>query len=437
MAGYAHMPRYPIFALLLALPLAGSMWFYFQRVLIPYQQADAASHDRPRGNLSDLYPRWWGAHELLLHGRNPYSPEVTSEIQQGYYGRVLDPSRSSDPRDEQGFAYPVYVVFLLAPTIYLPFPVVQRGFLILLWILTAATIPLWLRAVGSRASAWVQASLMILTLGSLPAVQGIKLQQLTLLVAAILAGCMAALVSGWFFLAGCLLALSTIKPQLVWLPALWLMLWSLHKWRLRRSLVWGFGITLLLLLTEAERWSPGWLWRFRNAVEAYHRYTHNVSVLGWLLTPVGGNLAAAILLLVLSWLCWPFLVQDENCPGFVVSMAAVFAFAVVAVPMFAPYNQVLLLPSIFVLWLYHKNWRSKRSYRLIAGVAVALLVWPWIASVLLLLASLTARPEAVQSWWKLPFLTSLVLPIFIFALSVILAAQLRAAPNAVLPDKPA
>ncbi len=61
--------------------------------MIPQQVAAATAHDSPRGSLSDLYPRWLGARELLLHHRDPYSPEVTREIQIGYYGRVLDPTR--------------------------------------------------------------------------------------------------------------------------------------------------------------------------------------------------------------------------------------------------------------------------------------------------------------------------------------------------------
>ena len=69
------------------------MWFYVERILVPYQIADAAAHGRPRGNLSDLYPRWLGARELLLHHRNPYSADITIEIQKGYYGRALDPAR--------------------------------------------------------------------------------------------------------------------------------------------------------------------------------------------------------------------------------------------------------------------------------------------------------------------------------------------------------
>src|SRR5215475_14530453 len=112
-------------AVVLAFLMSASMWFYVQRILIAHQIREAAAHDQPRGNFSDLYPRWLGARELLLHHRDPYSPEVTREIQQGYYGRALDPNSATDPRDQQAFAYPLYVVFLLAPFIYMSFHTVQ------------------------------------------------------------------------------------------------------------------------------------------------------------------------------------------------------------------------------------------------------------------------------------------------------------------------
>src|SRR5271166_3535594 len=137
-------PRAWLWPLLAILCLIG-MWEYTDRVLIPHQMLDAAAHGRPRGNLSDLYPRWIGARELLLHGRDPYSDVVTREIQVGYYGRTLDLSRPEDPRDQAGFAYPVYVVFSLVPTIRWPFPIVQKGFFWLLVVLTSASTLLWLR----------------------------------------------------------------------------------------------------------------------------------------------------------------------------------------------------------------------------------------------------------------------------------------------------
>ena len=139
--------RNPVWLVLAAILCAVGTWTYAERVLIAYQVSDAAAHDRPRGNLSDLYPRWLGARELLLHGRDPYSAEVTSEIQAGYYGRPLDASRPDDPHDKAGFAYPVYVAFFLAPTVRIPFPVVQRCFFWLLVVVTLAVSMLWLRVI--------------------------------------------------------------------------------------------------------------------------------------------------------------------------------------------------------------------------------------------------------------------------------------------------
>ena len=163
------------FGWLLAALLAASLWFYVQRVLVPFQQADAATHGRPRGMLSDLYPRWLGSRELLLHHRDPYADDVTREIQAGYYGRPLDVARAGDPRDEERFAYPVYVAFLLAPTVSLPFPAVRDAFRWLLGMVTVASILLWLRVLRWRPSPNGFAILLLLTLGSYCTVQGLSL----------------------------------------------------------------------------------------------------------------------------------------------------------------------------------------------------------------------------------------------------------------------
>src|SRR4029077_13028807 len=127
--------------------------------------------------------------------------------QTGYYGRPLDPTRSADPHDEQRFAYPVYVVFLLAPIIGLPFPVVAIVFRWLLLLLTAVSALLWLRALRWKVSCTTLAIVLLLTLGSFPAIQGMKLQQLSLLVSAMIAGAAALLVAGHLATAGILLAL--------------------------------------------------------------------------------------------------------------------------------------------------------------------------------------------------------------------------------------
>ena len=71
----------------------------------------------------------------------------------------------------------MYVVFFLAPTITMPFPVVQTGFRWLVVALTAATVLLWLRTLRWQPSSVTTAVLIVMTLGSFQVLQGIKLQQ--------------------------------------------------------------------------------------------------------------------------------------------------------------------------------------------------------------------------------------------------------------------
>ena len=188
--------------LFLALLCAASMWCFFDYVLVASQVGESQQSGSPRGNLSDLYPRWLGARELLLHGRDPYSQPITDEIQQGYYGRKIDPTNPNDPKDENRFAYPVYVVFLLAPTVNLSFGIVQRGFYVLVVVMNALSVWWWMRALHARWRPLQIVAAVTLLLGSYPAVQGLHLQQISLLVAALIAAACAAAASGWFALAG-------------------------------------------------------------------------------------------------------------------------------------------------------------------------------------------------------------------------------------------
>jgi glycosyl transferase family 87 len=417
--------------LLVALLFAGSMWFYVQEVLIPYQQTDAANHGRPRGNLSDLYPRWLGARELLLHHRDPYSPEITRQIQSGYYGRALDPDRAEDPKDQQGFAYPVYVVFLLAPTISLPFPVVQTGFRWLLVILTLASVPLWLRVLRWRPFNTVIAVLVILTFGSFAVVQGIKLEQLSLVVSALMAAAAAALVAGHLALAGFLLALATIKPQLALPMAAWLVLWAISDWRERGRFVWSLGLTTAVLLASSEFLLPGWIGRFREAVAAYRQYTGGAgSLLEVLVTPILGKIIAYLIMLTVAITGWHVRRAPRDSAAFSTMLALLLAVTLVIVPTFAPYNQVLLLPAVFLIAASWRNlWARSRRTRAACAVGMLFVFWPWLASCGLMLGSLFLPAALVQRAWAAPLYTSLAIPLAVLGLFTMRASDaLKASP---------
>ena len=419
----------PRLGVVLALLFTMSMWFYVQTVLAPHQRAEAAAHGWPRGNLSDLYPRWLGARELLLHHRDPYSLEITQEIQTGYYGRPIDPARAQDPKDQQRFAYPVYVVFLMAPTIRLTFPQAQTCFRVVFFALILISVPLWLKTVRWRPSFAVISILVILTFGSFGVVQGIKLQQLSLVVNGIMAASAAALVSGQFTVAGILLAIATFKPQLTLPMAAWLMVWALTDWRRRKGFVVGIGLTMAFLWSASEYILPGWFGRFLEAISAYREYTQGASsLLEVLITPAVGKLMVAIIVLAAAVAGWRIRHAAHDSMQFRVTLALVLAATVVTVPSFAPYNQILLLPAVFLIaisWreLWNRNWLTRGA----CAVGALVVFWPWLASCGLLLASFFMPMESVERGWTLPLRSSLLLPVVVLGLlSLCIRSQMKA-----------
>jgi hypothetical protein len=431
MAGTAsrHLLTRPKLGFVVALLLTGSMWFYVQQVMIAHQLSEAALHGIPRGNLSDLYPRWWGARELLLHHRDPYSAEITREIQIGYYGRPIDPARAYDPTDEQGFAYPVYVVFLLAPTITLPFALVQTGFRWLLIALTVASVPLWLRVLRWRASAWTTATLVLLVLGSFQAIQGIKLQQLSLLVNGLITFCAILLAEGQFAAAGILLALATIKPQLALPLSAWLLFWAVSDWRRRRNFVWGFAGTITALIVGGALVLPGWIGRFGQALIAYRRYNNDAgSALDLLLTPLWGRALTVAVLLGLAVVCRRFRRVSNYAPAFNWLMGLILAATIVIVPKAAPYNQVLLLaPALLVAGQWPVLWAKSAWARMALAIAALMFFWPWLAALGIAIASPFLSAAELQNAWTIPLYTSVAIPLAVFVLVTFAFKELRGA----------
>ena len=404
---------------LLSIVCAAGVWLYANRVLIPYQNFDAAAHGRPRGNLSDLYQHWVGARELLLNGHNPYGPDVTREIQQGYYGRPLDPARSGDPKDQR-FAYPVYVVFCLAPAIHLPFEIVRKGFFWALLLLTVASVPLWLRVLRWSAPMRVQASLIIFTLGSLPVMQGLKLQQMTLLVAALVAIALALLASNRPIAAGMALALSTIKPQLVWLLLFCLMIWTLADWRRRYRWAASFLFTMAMLCAASEWYLPHWIPRFLQALREYPTYTDAVSTLDKLLPAPWGWIARALAVAATVYIAWKSRRVAEGTPAFAAMVSLTSAVTIIVIPSYAFYNQVMLLPALLVLLRdWQTIWNRNRVSRVLLSLAAILLLWPWLASIALACLSFVLPPELVERAWMVPGWTVLQIPLVVAALMLI------------------
>lgn len=424
------IPDRRFWLLVASLLCAAGGWLYVQRVLIAHQVSESVARDFPRGNLSDLYPQWVGTRELLLHGRDPYSPEVTREIQEGYYGRVLDPNRPRDPKDQQAFAYPVYAVFYLAPTIHLSFATVRIGFFWGLLGLTLVTVWLWLGVLRYAVPLGMKLSFMALTIGSFTVVQGLKLQQLTLLVAAMCAAGVALLVAGRPIVAGVVLALATIKPQLVLPLLLWLALWSLGDLRRRYRWVVSFLIVMTILCVASELLLPHWIVRFWHAVVAYRQYAKGIPVLEMILPTWWGRVLELLFAAMTALTCLRWFRHAENTAAFQAGTCLAMAVSVLLVPKFALYNQVLLLPAILLIVRDRRDiWQGSAIHRFVLVVVAVSLAWIWLAGMVLAGLSFIVRAEVVEKAWMVPLVTLPQIPAAVTALLLLHYYQTTFAPS--------
>ena len=396
-----------------AILCAAGIWLYAGRVIIPSQRAYAAAHGFSHGNHSDLYPRWFGARELLLHGRDPYTMQMTAEIQEGFYGRVLPPDAPGKAQNfQQGFYYPVYVAFLLAPTFHLPFEIVQKIFLGILVALTVATVPLWLYALRWRPPLWVQLTILGFMLGSLPIMQGLKLQQMTLLVVPLLAGAMALLVANHPILAGALLALATIKPQLVWLVLLWLLIWTAADWRSRYSWLSSFVVSMTILCAASAWYLPSWMLRFWEAMREYHNYTGEMSVTQLEIGFPASRVVELIALAIVAGICWRQRRRPANSEAFAFCLSLVLAATILVVPSYGPYNQALLLPAILIMLKERRAiWARSTANRVLCMIVIGLFCWQWLWCMVLAALSFVLPMAAVERGLHLPLWTILLSPL--------------------------
>ena len=409
---------------------AAGLWYWAVAIYAPSNTTRAQSAGRPIGNNSDLYARWYGTRELLLRGRNPYSPEVTREIQMGFYGRALDPANENDPKQQEGFAYPLYVAFLIAPLAYLPFSTAQR---ILCWLLLAAiaaSVPLWELAVGGRMRQTSLFAATILAFGSYPAVMEFYQQNLAALVIFLIAAAVACVARGWLLCAGFLLSLTTIKPEISGLMIAWLLFWSLANLRERGKLALSFGVALAALVLSAELLLPHWVDHFLRSLREYAATETDPSILRVIFPTWLATVSSAALLILLAWVGWRARRSKAGSEQFSWTVALVGSSTLVLIPKFAAYNQLILVP---VLLMFASHWQKIRESGMIARAlskaTFAAQSWQWAAALALAVASVALPSETIRRAASLPLATLLALPVLSTLAVLVVGTQQQEQPG--------
>lgn len=392
---------------------------YSAKVLGPWDKHWGEVHDGIKVQMGDLYSPWYGARELLLRRRNPYGAEVSHEIQNVFYGHAIGQT-NSDPsavvRNEQRFAYPVYVVFLLAPAVYTDFEHVVRPWAKFVFgILTVISILLCFNILHWQQSWEMVMAVALFTLSSPQIAQGLRFEQLALVVGFLL------IAGAWyvsrqhFATAGILLAVSTIKPQMALLLLCWFAIWAAGDWRKRWRLPIFFTATVAMLVAAGEMLLPGWIGYFLTGLAAYRRYALPTSTLGMALGNTPGEAVGGIIVLGLLAFAWRNRKIVGDSRQFAALLAAFFMGDLLVFPLFTPFNQVLLiLPVIMLL----QDWGTLRRFsKLVFVISIG---WPWVVSTVLLLF-----PPHVDSSSQLALLPFFLVPFMPLILPLLLMTRRR------------
>jgi hypothetical protein len=195
---------------------------------------------------------YYAAARVLAAGGNPYDWHALQRVTPV----VVAP----------GYVYPLWGLFLFLPLAWLPLPVAAGIWLMtnLACLILALTLIARLAALPAR-SYWLPALLLLACL-SIPGLFAIIQGQLALVLLATVVAAFWATQRGRGVWAGGLVALSLVKPQLTWLPALVILALA---WRrgIARPVVSTAGACLAALVCASFALRPNWLAGWASALQ--------------------------------------------------------------------------------------------------------------------------------------------------------------------------
>jgi len=326
---------------------------------------------------NDFYSRWAGGRAFLIDGLNPYSDEVTRRIQLGMYGHLAEESA-----DQVAFAYPMYSIYLFFPLSLIPsYPQAQALWQAILEFALLLAVFFTFRIYRWQPKPWLLAATCFWSVLFYPGARSVILGQFAVMVFAFVALALLALKKGRDIMAGLCLALSTIKPQMVFLLIPLLLLWAIYHQRWR--VVGSFVISMTVLVLSSLLLIPTWIADFFTWMSRYPSYTAIGSPI-WTLThyffpQLGTPVEIVISLLVVGHLLYTWRgAVDESWLEFDWVVAMTFIVTNLIALRTATTNYVVLLMPTFVVFKTLDKRFQRWGAMLIALIELLLLVGFWI-----------------------------------------------------------
>ena len=319
--------------------------------------------------------QWIAIRAKVVDGISPYSITASNRISDQVEGVYLWDADTE----------PVYTEPLFSAVLTLPFSLIQDVatahtlWLVVQFLVVLLTILAAVRLTGWRPSWWVFSFMLLLVLFSLRTLQSWYQGSMMIWVLGLVAGELLAIQGKRFELAGFLLALTMIQPQVMIIWVVFVLFWAgaQHKWRL----VFWFFSSLVFLGVLAAFLVPDWLmqylrilWNFGNYFPpggpgfAFQQWWPGLGrQMGWALSALLG------LILLVEW--WLAARRDFRWFLWTACLTLVVS-TLIGLPVNPDGYILLTLPFFLVGAVFDERWRRGGKWVVFIGIFLVF-AWEW------------------------------------------------------------
>jgi len=352
---------------------------------------------------NDFFGRWVTGCSLFWYGDNPYSEEASLRSQIWMHGRPAQPGE-----DPAHFFYPLYALIFIAPfCVTQNYALVQGVWMTMMLYVVLAGTAVAMAVARWRPARWLWGFTLVWAVLNYPHARAILLGQFNLIVFLGVGLTLYLMARRSDPLAGVCLAMTTVKPQMVFLFIPWLLWWTAHQ---RRWRFWvGFGGTMTTVMVASFILVPTWLGDFVGQLTqydnlmgtSYHSLTwialrHFLGLGPTVEIIVTSGFVAAVLFVV--WRA-----RRSQGDGMLWATAMVLLLTGFVAPQLATTGYPVLLFGLFLL--FRRSGRSEPQAWKIAGIELALLVGQWA----LFLVTIEGNIETAAVYLPFPLLLTAAL----------------------------
>jgi hypothetical protein len=352
----------------------------------------------PGGN--DFLARWVAARAWVLDGLNPYDPQVSLQAQERIYGRPADVAKGEDAAQ---FAYPLHSMLFFAPMGLLPYMQARAVWMTLLEFGLPVLAILGLSLADWKPPPWRVALLLAFSIFWYHGVRSIVVGQFAVIDAVLMIGSLLAIHRRRDVLAGCLLALSTAKPQMPFLLYPFILIWAAYarRWRLVSSTLISSLVLVAISLALIPTWPLDWIRQLGPYTE-YAASGPPVWIFANYFPTVSGWLEPLLSGMLLAYLLWEWVSSfGKSDDWFQWTAAMTIVITNLVAIRTATTNYVVMLPVLILILAAMEDRWGKPGAWVGGGVLVALVIGLWV----LFLATVVGNQESRWMYFPLPLLS--------------------------------